>query len=145
MNLLLKILLFIWQLPQNLVGLFIIYVLNNKKTRIKKTIDYIDVWFVKNGVFKCGVSLGNYILLYNEKYNSPKVGTRFLNNTIHHERGHQKQSKYFGFFYFLFIGLPSLWVNIRNRIFKRGSNWYYTQYPENWADKLGDVHRWDPV
>ena len=116
MNLLLKIFLFIWQLPQNLVGLFIIYVLNNKKTRIKKTIDSIDVWFVKNGVFKCGVSLGKYIILY-EKYNTSNVTTRYLLNTVHHEYGHQKQSKYFGFFYF-FVTKGSFWgieYNVRFR------------------------------
>ena len=115
---------YIHQLPQNLIALIICLINKQKPTR--------GIHIVEKGVFKCGVSLGDYILLY-PSYNKEIV--------IKHERGHQKQSLYFGWFYLLLIGLPSALGNIYARIFHKDSKWYYNQPWEKWADKLGHVNR----
>lgn len=130
-----KVLLYIWQLPQNLLGLLVILFTGAKKTSYES----ISHWLIKNpdNTRYFGVSLGNYIIFGN--YPSEK--------TCKHEQGHQKQSKYLGPLYMLVIGLPSALGNIWDRLFhKKWSvskriSWYYKQPWEAWADKLGGVER----
>ena len=123
-----QVLLFIWQLPQDIIGLTVILV--TKAVYCNK-----GCWVTAQGRF--GVSLGDYIIL-----------GQVVNNTdLKHEQGHQKQSLYLGPSYLLLVGLPSVLGNIWDRLFhKKWSDaerekWYYSRYPENWADKLGDVKR----
>ena len=123
-----KIILFIWQLPQNLLGLLVIH--------FSKAWTYNEkIWLTE---YFFGVSLGNYIILYKDS------GT----NSIKHEQGHQKQSLYLGWLYLLIIGLPSACGNIYDRIVHKKWNtekrikWYYNLPWEKWADKLGGVDRW---
>ena len=84
----------------------------------------------------CGISLGTIIIL----------STIHNETTLKHEYGHTKQSLIFGWLYLLVIGLPSISMNILSSIlFKRGKPKfalnYYNRWPENWADKLGNVNR----
>ena len=86
-----NILLWIWQLPQNLVG--VIVLLFNKVLhgcKKVKSSDGITYYYVKH-INDCGVSLGNYIFLDSDLY--------VTNRGIHHEWGHQKQSLKYGWFY----------------------------------------------
>ena len=136
------ILLWIWQLPQNIVGFIL--------SRFRKSIIYITfndgtmgrIYFTSN-VFGCGVSLGEYILMDYKSY----WDYRFTDGTVetyNHEHGHQKQSRYLGIFYLLFIGIPSACGNLIDRIVhKKHKNgcWYYKQPWEKWADRLGQVDR----
>jgi hypothetical protein len=52
-----------------------------------------------------------------------------------------------GWLYLPLVGLPSIIGNIWDRLFHkkwssdRREKWYYSRYPENWADKLGGVIR----
>ena len=131
-------LLYLWQLPQNLLGL-IIYLVNIKSVR-RVYDSSLNVWFYfARHVSDTGISLGKYIFLDSDNYTSL--------NSIRHERGHQKQSLYFGWLYLLLVGLPSLVRNIMNRTLhkkwsiERRHKWYYGHYPERWADKLGHVQR----
>lgn len=133
-----KILLFLWQLPQNVLGL-LVYLVNIKSVR-KVYDSSLNVWFYSaKHVSDRGLSLGKFIFLDSDNYTSL--------NSIRHERGHQKQSLYLGWLYLLVIGLPSLIRNIMNRtVHKKWSaerkyKWYYGHYPERWADKLGNVSR----
>ena len=113
-----NILLYLWQLPQNLLGLAVIAF-----TRAEK----------KGGIYhadgrRFGVSLGNYIIFRG-----------FFNATDEkHETGHQKQSLYIGWLYLLVIGLPSVVGNLLNRVIDFD---YYKQPWEAWADRLGGVER----
>lgn len=60
--------------------------------------------------------------------------------TKKHEYGHSKQSLYLGPLYLIVVGLPSItWAELYKN-FKREIS-YYDVYPENWADKLGEVNR----
>lgn len=119
---------YLWQLPQNIMGLFVVYF--SKAT-------YNKVWGVYDTEKDFGVSLGKYVILY--KYRGVK--------TIKHEKGHQKQSLYFGWLYLLIIGLPSALGNLWDRIFHKKwtsyerERWYYNLPWEHWADKLGRVYR----
>ncbi len=122
-----RIILYLWQLPQNLVGWFVFNMLEAKSSPIDKGV------FLHHKSFFSSVSLGKYIILNEYQYNG---------KTLRHEYGHQKQSQYLGWFYLPVIGLPSVIGNLIFRIeFIRKRFNYYHQPWEKWADKLGDVDR----
>lgn len=129
------VLLWIWQLPQNVAGFLI------SRTCRKRTKDNV-VFFTRNNFYRSGVCLGNYIILDYDCYRAFD-----FEQTIKHECGHQKQSKMLGIFYLLIIGLPSLCGNLWDRTFHKKwfyfkrKQWYYNQPWEKWADKLGGVER----
>lgn len=121
-----KVLLYLWQLPQHLLGLLVILFYNASYLKHQET--GIGYWF-GDGQKTFGVSLGQYIILDN-----CTVCVRILK----HEHGHQLQSLYLGPLYLLIIGLPSAIGNLLNRKIKFN---YYKQPWEAWADKLGGVTR----
>jgi len=139
-----KYILWIWQFPQTFAGFVLINIYKKilKRTTVKDTYKECDLIYIKHFPSKkslSGVSLGKYIILDLD---------RFYNNenkliTIKHEYGHVKQGYIFGPLYLLVIGLPSITQNIFSSISnKKGTDYwknYYNRYPENWADKLGDV------
>ena len=120
-----KVLLYLWQLPQNLLGLLVILF-----TRAFKTKDG-RYWVTGKGGF--GVSLGSFVIFgdMNGRYTPTE-------KSIKHEQGHQKQSFYLGWLYLLVIGLPSATGNLLNRVIDFD---YYKQPWEAWADRLGNVDR----
>lgn len=121
------ILLYIWQLPQHILGLLVILF-----TRAKK--DEWDGITYFNGKLRGGVSLGNYIII-DRRYCGDT-------NTIHHENGHQYQSRLLGWLYLIVIGIPSGIGNLIWRIPTVYTKYnYYKQPWEAWADKLGGVKR----
>lgn len=126
-----KLILFIWQLPQNILGLIVILITKAKK---------IESYYFTNKVCEFGVSLGNFII-FGGYYLPSSIGE------LRHEQGHQKQSLYLGWLYLIIIGLPSIIGNIYDRLFHKEWNnvtrvrWYYNQPWEKWADKLGKVDR----
>ena len=126
-NKLFKILLYIHQLPQNILGLLVLFFINPMKgTREFEYVSYSSGYF--------GVSLGNYIIFGS----GPGTETSYK-----HEYGHHIQSLYLGWLYLFVIGIPSALGNIWDRIaHKNWTNmqrvtWYYSRFPEKWAQKLG--------
>ena len=113
--------LFIWQLPQNILGLFVICFSNAWSFDRR-------IWFVK---YRFGVSLGQFIIIWKDA----------AEQNIKHEQGHQKQSLYLGPLYLILIGVPSFLGNIIFRLFNINKKYYYKLPWENWADKLGGVRR----
>ena len=91
MNPVLHIVLYIWQLPQNLAGLLLLLIL---KGETRHRLGNIRFYFLDS--FPGGITLGEYII----------VGTR-QELTVRHEFGHILQSRYLGPLYLLVIGLPS--------------------------------------
>jgi hypothetical protein len=125
----------LWQLPQHLLALLLIHLWGAKYSNAH------GVWWIdKPGI---GVSLGQYILL------DKRYGSSFdVTTVIKHERGHSLQSLIFGPVYLLAIGIPSaVFANLWDRMFHkdwssvRREHWYYSRYPEKWADRLGGVLR----
>ena len=129
-----QILLFLHQLPQNLLGLLVIVFTSAFKTKDGR------YWVTAKGGF--GVSLGLFIIFGD-------MNGRYIpeENSIKHEQGHQKQSLYLGWLYLIIIGLPSALGNIYDRIahkswsYNKRIDWYYKQPWEAWADRLGNVER----
>jgi len=126
-----RILLYFWQLPQNLAGFILSLYCNDSK--IYECSDGELVCVYKCKLFRSAVSLGDVIIADNR--------IRIAGNTLNHEHGHQKQSRMLGPLYLIVIGLPSLIGNIIFRIFKIKNKYYYRQPWEAWADKLGGVER----
>ena len=124
-----KIFLFLWQLPQNVLGL-LVYLVNIKSVR-KVYDSSLNVWYyTAKHVSDKGISLGKYIFIDSDR--------EVTLNSIRHERGHQKQSLYLGWLYLLVIGLPSLIWNILHRYIEFD---YYSTWWEHSTDKLGGVER----
>ena len=121
-----KILLFIWEILQNIIGLFLAFFYKtDEKIEYKGRI----IRYCKK--FPGGISLGNYIF----------VGTKNP-KTIAHEYGHSIQSKWLGPLYLFIIGIPSIiWAGLYGNVIKYSINGYYKFYTEKWADKLGKVDR----
>lgn len=122
------ILLYIWQLPQNLLGLLVVLF-----TRPAAVIPSDDGYVVVHSSYRMrgGISLGRYVII-----NARQCTT----DTIRHELGHCRQSRMLGWLYLIVIGLPSvLWAWLGERIAPGKS--YYWFYAERWADHLGGVER----
>ena len=119
--------LYLWQLPQNLLGLLLVEVVRPEQTH-----DFKGVLVHYASRMRGGISLGRHLIVaeHFKDYNG---------RTEAHEWGHSLQSRILGPLYLLVIGLPSLvWAAWWNE--GRGVS-YYSFYTEKWADKLGEVER----
>lgn len=129
-----KVLRVLWQLPQFLLGKLLIWIYSAEKV---DTIESATVY--ESADFMSGISLGPIIILKKDGLKN--------RNTVMHEYGHCIQSLIFGPLYLIIIGLPSIIQNIIGLILYKVFNSvkyaqnYYNRYPENWADKLGNVKR----
>jgi hypothetical protein len=120
-----KLLKYIWQLPQNIIGLAISLRYRRKGY---KTLVYNDR-LITYWDSHAGLSLGKYIFV-NE------LASKF---TIKHEYGHTKQSLMLGWLYLLVIGLPSyIWCNCFENYRRKHNVSYYDFYTERWANELAD-------
>lgn len=144
MKLLKLLFLFLWQLPQNIVGTICSLNYDRHHPYYTKDGDIVDVYF--KPWFNSCISLGDIVILDNV-YNQPvescssNASVETLYNAIYHEHGHQIQSRILGPLYLILIGLPSLLGNLVFRVFKINHKYYYKQPWEAWADKLGGVVR----
>ena len=123
MRLLFTIFLYIWQLPQNLVGLLFLLFITGE---VKHKLGSIRFFYAKS--FPGGITLGEYIIL----------GTRDEWD-VKHEFGHVLQSRYLGPLYLLVVGIFSLiHAGINNIIgcCKKHKEGYYHFWTEKWANKL---------
>lgn len=135
-----KVLLYIWQLPQNLFALIMYAVLSIKHKKMYTT-KYKGITYHWFDNYAVGASLGNYVLL----------GTWAMDrdDVINHEYGHTVQSKILGPLYLLTVGIISGCGNLIDRLHtkERGwtdeeaDRWYYNQPVEKWADFCGKVQR----
>ena len=124
---LVDIILYLWQLPQNLLGLLLVAIL-----KPEDVYDFFGSKVYYSHRMRGGISLGRYIIVQSYLLDANSF-------TEYHELGHSRQSKMLGPLYLLVVGLPSLlWAAWWNK--KRGMS-YYSFYTEKWADKLGNVER----
>ena len=112
MSTLVNIIMYLWQLPQNIIGaiLFCIYS------------TFSDVIVVDEGAsvsvytsIKGGLSLGAFNFLQKGYYRNP---SNYVTKTILHTKGHRKQSRILGPLYLLVIGVPSLIWGVLRTCFK---------------------------
>lgn len=133
-----EILLWIWQLPQNLLGLLLVlfYQPEHKIELSNGNIAY----FSKH--MPGGISLGKYSIISSYYYKKNIEETLNLDVVKHEGFGHGKQSRILGPFYLIVIGLPSLiWAWLYGPVIKYTKNGYYKFYTEKWADKLAGIVR----
>jgi hypothetical protein len=132
MNSIILLLKFIWELPQNILGILVWLFLRRKITKTEVT---HKRYFFNTPNF--GISLGSFIFWSN----SDNAVILINSNNKEHEFGHSIQSLIFGPLYLVIIGVPSIARVIYGSIFYAitKTKWqnYYQGYPENWADKLG--------
>lgn len=122
MKTILSVLLYIWQLPQNLLGEILALCYGARRGR-----GYRDVRLHYSGSISGGISLGRHIIL-NDHY-------RYDDKEKMHEWGHTRQSLMLGWLYLAVIGVPSiLWASRPRRD-------YFSFWTERWADRLGGVKR----
>lgn len=120
-----KILRWIWEFPQCLLGLILTLFYNVK---YKETFREISIYA---GKFPSGISLGLFIIININRY---KYNRNYIKE---HEWGHTRWSLYLGPLYLLIICLPSIiWAWIHTPKSKKSYYWFYT---ERWADKSGGV------
>lgn len=127
---------FLWELPQNLVGL-LTYLYLRKLHKIEGIRQEQARLFIETR--KLGVSLG-WFIFWTRRSNRY---SHLVNDCRMHEYGHSLQSRILGPLYLLVVGLPSVMRHLYSVRYasKTGMQWmaYYDSFPENWADKLGGV------
>lgn len=127
MKVIINILLFIWQILQNIVGLIYLGISLGKFYE-KRNGNWIFFTISSQG----SVSLGNFVFISSKSKN--------MDFTIKHELGHCIQSRYLGPLYLLVIGIPSItWVMLRRMIPELRKYNYYDFYTESWANKLMNI------
>ena len=133
-----QVLLYIWQLPQNLVGLLLVAIYKPERKHI---IDNGNIIYLSTRMLG-GISLGKYSLVNIGHYRLKREDS-LKRDTVRHEAiGHAQQSRWLGWLYLLIIGLPSIaWAGI-HRIKRVAEKWsYYAFYTEKWADRIAGVKR----
>lgn len=143
MKKILDIILYIWQLPQNLLGeLLVLFYLPQETYDFRPyeiTLSPLVLLHYSTRML-AGISLGRHIIM-------SSIYKDYNGRAECHEYGHCRQSIYLGPLYLLVIGLPSLLGNIFDRMAHRDwpsakrAEWYYNQPWEKWADRLGGVER----
>ena len=122
-----QLLLWLWCLPQNLVGLIVKHV-----TKAEKRGNHYR-FSIKFG----SVSLGEYIFLCPDHWRDI--------TTLKHEHGHRVQSRILGWLYLPLIAIPSmLWALYYSKHYdelKEEGISYYSFYTEKWADKIAGINR----
>ena len=120
------IILFLWQLPQNIVGLSIL--LTIKKKRILPCKEYCISFLVEHD--KPLLSMGSFFFETNEMFKDTTLYT-------HELFGHARQSKILGPLYLPLIVIPLLaWKYLRDK--ERYLN-YYSFPTEIWANSLAGL------
>jgi hypothetical protein len=142
---LVKILLLIWQFPQVLLALPLSKMLRAEENQSDK---YPGVKiFLHNCRFLGSFALGECIF-----YLAQPAGTVVfpaeMFRTLSHEYGHCRQSRILGPLYLPVVGLASavcnnLWSRLMHGgwSYEKQTAWYYSRFPEKWADRLGGVER----
>lgn len=133
LNALLTVLLFIWQLPQNIVGACVLIALWDKIISISKVSGASVIYApCLSQRYSNAFSLGN--LIFTGEVPQTQSGATI----VKHEYGHCKQSVVLGPLYLpligVFSGVHALW-------WRPGRGNYHAFWTERWADKWGGVQR----
>ena len=131
-------LLYLWQLPQNLLGLVLVAFYKPERKYVLE--DGVEIHFATR--MHGGISLGKYSIVNTIHYRK-SLEESLKRDTVRHEAiGHAKQSKMLGWLYLPIVGLCSIcWAGLYGTVVKETKNGYYKVFPENWADRLGGVIR----
>ena len=141
LNIIKEIALWIWQLPQNIVGLVVLAIMGHEKVLTAENGNKVYFSTRMSG----GISLGKYSIIskYYIRSHMTDKAILDLDVTRHEALGHGTQSRYLGPLYIPVVGLQSIiWAWIYPcKAFPYSKNGYYRFWTEKWADKLGGVVR----
>lgn len=139
MDRLINILRFLWEFPQNLLGIVLFRIYSAGCDSLGTT--YGDARVLYSGRMRGGISLGRRIILP-WHYRGDCSERSYVGMTLRHEYGHTVQSRRLGWLYLVVIGLPSItWAWAHSTFRRLGTVNYYSFYTERWADELGGVKR----
>ena len=129
---------YIWQLPQNLLGLLIVALC--RPERMHEMENGNRIYFANR--MRGGISLGKYSIVNTSHYRKD-INESLKRDTVRHEAiGHARQSLYFGWLYLIVIGLPSfVWAVLYGTAVKPTKKGYYRFWTERWADRIAGVER----
>jgi hypothetical protein len=133
-----SVLLWLWQLPQNLIGLLLVLITGARKYAVYTQGQWSNYYVVRRFASGWGVCLGEFIV-----FGYSPIALK----SNQHELGHRKQSRVLGWLYLFIIGIPSATGNTIDQVFHKNWNrakrveWYYNLPWEKSADKLGGVLR----
>ena len=128
----------VWEAPQTALGAAMLGVEAARKRIVQIEVEEGRLVVESKGT---GISLGHIVFWSreNSRWHDLDVRNRA------HELGHTKQSRLLGWLYLPVIGLPSIsraaYALAHREVTGRQWTRYYEGYPENWADRLGDVIR----
>jgi hypothetical protein len=130
-------LLFLWELPQNLLGLGVLAA-QAAARNVRGVAFERERVMIEIGSFS-PVSLGLFVFFSHEDNHYVPVGPENRD----HEYGHSFQSRWLGPLYLPIVGVSSE-LRVAYAIGYRhvaGRRWlgYYDGFPERWADELGGV------
>jgi hypothetical protein len=127
---------FVWELPQNVLGI-LIWLFVRKRILSHEVIRGRILFRVPD----FGVSLGSFIF-WSAADRAALSDPSVRPDNREHEFGHSVQSGLLGPLYLIAVGIPSICRFIYDRRHKRrlGTHWkqYFAGFPENWADRLGE-------
>ena len=133
-----SILTYLWQLPQNLLGLALVAYYKPERKHVLE--NGVEIHFATK--MHGGISLGKYSIVNTIHYRK-ELENSLKRDTVRHEAiGHAKQSQILGWLYLPIVGLQSIcWAGLYGTVIKPTRNGYYRFWTESWADKLGGVKR----
>lgn len=134
-----KILLYVWQLPQNLLGALMFWWYRRNSKIFKGT--FRDIRVLYSDRMRGGLSLGEYVILPFSAGWLPECSwLKDVDNLHRHEWGHSWQSRLLGWLYLPFVGFQSLAHAFLHGPCCGGKD-YHHFWTERWADRLGGVER----
>ena len=131
-----------WGLPQTLLGFFMfMYWLPRTRVRYVFHGAFVTEWTAGGGI-----SLGLFVFVSGKASRYMLDGRELTSEesqrgVLVHEYGHCIQSLLLGPLYLVAVGIPSwLWANLSTlrRLRREKGLSYYSVYPENWANRLGE-------
>ena len=140
LNTIKEIALWIWQLPQNIVGLVVLAIMGHEKVLTAENGN--KVYFSAH--MPGGISLGKYSIISKYYIRSHMTDKAILDLDVtgHEALGHGTQSRYLGPLYLPVVGLQSIiWAGLYGSVIPYTANGYYKFWTEKWADKLGGITR----
>ena len=134
-----RMLLYIWQFPQNLLGALLFWWYRRNSKNYSGTFYGLKVLY--SARMGGGLSLGKYVILPLSAGKSPESEwPKSVENLHCHEWGHSWQSRLLGWLYLPLIGFQSI-----SHAFLHGRHCsdkdYHHFWTERWADRLGGVER----
>lgn len=123
-----EVLLFFWQLPQNVIGsgIFLFWLVISKQLSFRVYQGLIIWLYDKFPKWISGISLGVWVGVDKVKYTQNGGTTNYVaidvvKEIIRHEWGHYITSRWLGIFYILLVGIQHVqfWVSYENRFMEK--------------------------